>query len=293
MIQIDKVLSAAIRQDAEDIFFTVGRPPMLRLNDAIEPLPTEVLTREDTSALMKSITPERYQQELQETGSADYGFEFQGKAAFRVGAFRQQGNITIVLRLIPSRIRTFQELGLGTGIQELLFKPRGLRPGHRPDRQRQDDDAGHDDRPHQHHPQGPHPDHRGPDRVPPRPQEVHRQPARGRRGRAELHRGPAPRAARGAGRHPRGRNARPGEHAPGHQRLRDRPPRPLHRPHPERPEHRRAHHRRVPAQPAGPDTRPACQQPAGHPGPVPGARARTAAWSPPSRYCWSPPPCGT
>jgi len=126
MIQIDKVLSAAIRQDAEDIFFTVGRPPMLRLNGALEPLPTETLTREDTSALMKSITPERYQQELQETGSADYGFEFQGQAAFRVGAFRQQGDIAIVLRLIPSRIRTFQELGLGSGIQELLFKPRGL-----------------------------------------------------------------------------------------------------------------------------------------------------------------------
>jgi twitching motility protein PilT len=126
MIQIDKVLSAAIRQEAEDIFFTVGRPPMLRLNGSLEPLPTETLTREDTAALMKSITPERYQQELQESGSADYGFEYQGQASFRVGAFRQQGDIAIVLRLIPSRVRTFKELGLGAGIQELLFKPRGL-----------------------------------------------------------------------------------------------------------------------------------------------------------------------
>jgi twitching motility protein PilT len=126
MIQMDKVLSAAIRQEAEDIFFTVGRPPMLRLNGSLEPLPTDVLTREDTVGLMKSITPERYQQELQELGSADYGFEFQGKASFRVGAFRQQGDIAIVLRLIPSRVRSFSELGLGTSVQELLFRPRGL-----------------------------------------------------------------------------------------------------------------------------------------------------------------------
>ena len=99
---------------------------MLRLSGALEPLPTETLTREDTVGLMKSITPERYQQELQEEGSADYGFEFQGKASFRVAVFRQQGDICIVLRLIPSTIRTFKELGLSTVVQELLFRPRGL-----------------------------------------------------------------------------------------------------------------------------------------------------------------------
>ncbi len=126
MIQIDKVLSAAVRQQAEDIIFTVGRPPMLRLYGAIEPLPTDTLQSEDTVALMKSITPERYQQELQEEGSADFGFQFQGKASFRVGVFRQQGEICIVLRLIPSRLHTFEELGLGAGVQELLFRPRGL-----------------------------------------------------------------------------------------------------------------------------------------------------------------------
>jgi twitching motility protein PilT len=126
MIQIDKLLSAAMSREAEDIILTVGRPPMLRLDGELQPLPTETLTSQDTVALMKAITPERYQQELQEEGSADFGFSFKEGARFRVGIFRQQGRVAIALRLIPSKIRSFKELGLGPTVQELLFRPRGL-----------------------------------------------------------------------------------------------------------------------------------------------------------------------
>jgi twitching motility protein PilT len=126
MIQIDKVLAVAIDKNAEDIILTVGQPPMLRLDGQMEKLATDVLDSEDTMALMKSITPERFQQELQEEGSTDYGFSYQDRAAFRVAAYRQQGSTAVVLRLIPNRIRTFKELGLQSKIQELLFRPRGL-----------------------------------------------------------------------------------------------------------------------------------------------------------------------
>ncbi len=126
MIQVEKVLGAAIRQNAEDVIFTVNRPPMLRIYGELESLPTETLQAEDTVALMKSITPERYQQELQEEGSTDFAFEFEDRARFRVAAFRQQGQVCLVLRLIPSKIRSFGELGLGAHIQELLYRPRGL-----------------------------------------------------------------------------------------------------------------------------------------------------------------------
>ncbi|KPK66073.1 MAG: twitching motility protein pilT [Planctomycetes bacterium SM23_32] len=126
MIQIDKLLAVAIRREAEDIILTVGRPPMLRIDGELQPLPTETLTAEDTMGLMKAITQERYQQELQEEGSADFGFSFRQGARFRVAVFRQQGCVCIVLRLIPSKIRSFKELGLGPTVQELLFRPRGL-----------------------------------------------------------------------------------------------------------------------------------------------------------------------
>jgi twitching motility protein PilT len=125
VIQIDKVLATAIQKEAEDVILTVGRPPMLRLDGSLEPLRTEVLGPEETTALMKSFTPERYQQELQEEGSADFGFGFQN-ARFRVAVFRQQGSICVVLRLIPNRMRSLEELGLGLSVQELLFRPRGM-----------------------------------------------------------------------------------------------------------------------------------------------------------------------
>ncbi len=84
-----------------------------------------------------------------------------------------------------------------------------LRARHRPHRLRQVHLAGGDDRRDQHHPRGAHPDDRGPDRVPARAQEVHRQPARAGRRRDELRRGPEGRAAPGPRRDPGRRDARP------------------------------------------------------------------------------------
>ena len=63
---------------------TVGQPPVLRIDGRLIRLETKVLEPEDTVALMKSITPERCQQELQEVGGADFGFAFGDMARFRV-----------------------------------------------------------------------------------------------------------------------------------------------------------------------------------------------------------------
>jgi twitching motility protein PilT len=126
MIQMEKLLAAAVKQKAEDIVLTVGLPPKFRLYGQFQGLPTKVLEPEDTVALMKSITPERRQQELQEMGSTDFGFSYKDEARFRVAAFRQNGFICVVLRLIPWEIRTFEELGLNVHIQELLYRPRGM-----------------------------------------------------------------------------------------------------------------------------------------------------------------------
>ena len=66
---------------------------MLRLHGHMRPLATKVLEPADTVALMKSITPERCQQELQEVGGTDFGFAFGEMARFRVAIFKQRGNI--------------------------------------------------------------------------------------------------------------------------------------------------------------------------------------------------------
>jgi twitching motility protein PilT len=75
---------------------------------------------------MKSITPERNQQELQEEGGTDFGFAYGDQARFRVAIFRQRGNITVVLRLIPTKIMSFEEIGLPKICAALCRRPRGL-----------------------------------------------------------------------------------------------------------------------------------------------------------------------
>jgi twitching motility protein PilT len=75
---------------------------------------------------MKSITPERNQQELQEKGGTDFGFAFGDKARFRVAVFKQRGQIGMVLRRVPNEFLTFEQLGLPPIIADLITRPRGL-----------------------------------------------------------------------------------------------------------------------------------------------------------------------
>ncbi len=125
-IHIDRLLETVIKQDASDLHLTVGRPPVIRLHGHLRSLETKVLGSEDTVALMKAITPERGQQELQEEGGTDFGFAFGDGARFRVSVFKQKGNVAIVLRLIPSRIMTFEQIGLPAICRALCRRPRGM-----------------------------------------------------------------------------------------------------------------------------------------------------------------------
>ena len=125
-LHIDRILETCIKRGASDIHLTVGRPPVLRLHGRLRSLETKVLEPEDTVSLMKAITPERNQQEIQEEGGTDYGFAFGDAGRFRVSVFRQKGNLAVVLRLIPNKLLTFEEIGLPTICQALCRRPRGL-----------------------------------------------------------------------------------------------------------------------------------------------------------------------
>jgi len=125
-ILIDKLLQAAVKQGVSDIHITVGQPPVFRLDGRMRKLETKVLTPDDTVGLMKSITPDRCQQELQEVGGSDFGFAFGDLSRFRVSVFKQRGNIGMVLRQIPNRVLTFEQLGLPAKVKELCLRPRGL-----------------------------------------------------------------------------------------------------------------------------------------------------------------------
>ncbi len=126
VVNMDRLLQACVAQGASDIHLVVGRSPVLRLNGRLRSLETKVLEPDDTTALMKSITPDRNQQELQEEGGTDFGFAFGDKGRFRVSVFRQKGHISLVLRLIPSKIMSFDEIGLPKICAALCRRPRGM-----------------------------------------------------------------------------------------------------------------------------------------------------------------------
>lgn len=125
-LQIDKMLETVVRERASDLHITTGQPPVLRMSGHLVRLETKTLTAEDTVGLMKSITPERNQQELQEVGGTDFGFAYGDKARFRVAVFKQRGHIGMVLRRIPNEFLSFEQLGLPLVIRDLIMRPRGL-----------------------------------------------------------------------------------------------------------------------------------------------------------------------
>ena len=126
-VLIEKLLMTVINQGASDLHLHVGRPPCIRLWGRLRSLNTASLTPEDTVSLMKSIAPERAQQELQEVGGADFGFAFKDTGArFRCSIFKEKGRVGVEMRLLPNRLLTFEEIGLPPTVKKLCYQPRGL-----------------------------------------------------------------------------------------------------------------------------------------------------------------------
>jgi len=125
-IQIDKLLMAAVKGGVSDIHITAGIPPVFRMDGHMKAQATKVLTADDTNALMKAITPERCQAELAEKGGCDFGFAFKDLARFRVSVFKQRGSVAMVLRQIPNKLLTPEQLGVPEVCKKLVTRPRGL-----------------------------------------------------------------------------------------------------------------------------------------------------------------------
>ncbi|MGL4550878.1 MAG: type IV pilus twitching motility protein PilT [Gemmataceae bacterium] len=125
-VAMEKLLSTVIQLKASDLHITVGQPPVIRHQGRMRRLDTKVLENEDTTQLMKSITPDRAQQELQEVGGADFAIEYTDGYRFRVAIFKQRGSIGMVLRRIPSQFLTFEQIGMPDPIKRLITRPRGM-----------------------------------------------------------------------------------------------------------------------------------------------------------------------
>ena len=131
-MRIDRLLDTVIKQEASDLHLTVGKPPTVRLSGRLIELKTKSLESDDTVALMKAISPERSQNELQEEGGSDFGFAYgpqddpENSARFRVSIFKQKGNVSLVLRRIPNKLLDIDKIGLPPIVKDLIRRPRGM-----------------------------------------------------------------------------------------------------------------------------------------------------------------------
>ena len=127
MIDINTLLDEIVNRDGSDLHLVVGDPPTVRIHGRLVRLEGyDSLTPDVTADLVRQIIPDRCVKELEELRGVDFGFSFGDKARFRVAVFYQKMSIAVNLRLIPYKIRTFEEIGLSLFVQHLCQAPRGL-----------------------------------------------------------------------------------------------------------------------------------------------------------------------
>jgi twitching motility protein PilT len=120
------LLQLTVAEGASDLHIRVNTAPVIRLHGVLHRVDGPPLRPEDTEELMRSITSEDHIQHVRERGGADFGFAFGEMARFRVSVFKEKGNFGMVLRQIPSKLLTLEQIGIPLSTKELLYKPRGL-----------------------------------------------------------------------------------------------------------------------------------------------------------------------
>jgi len=121
------LLTIMIERGASDLHVTTGTYPQIRLNGKLLQLNQyEQLTPQDTQRLAYSVLNEGQKQKFEEDNELDLSFGIQGLARFRCNVYRQRGAVAAAIRVIPFKIRNFQELLLPPIVEQLADRPKGL-----------------------------------------------------------------------------------------------------------------------------------------------------------------------
>jgi len=126
-IRIEPLLDEVLKRDASDLHLQVGLPPMLRIDGSLTPVENPVaLTVDQVKSLAYSVLDEKQRKMLESDLELDFSFAYGNLARFRVNAFHEKGNLAVALRLIPTVIRTIEDLGLPQIVNSFVEYPRGL-----------------------------------------------------------------------------------------------------------------------------------------------------------------------
>ncbi len=126
-IKIDDLLRAASAQGASDLHIKAGSFPVMRVDGELRPVFDALrLSQEDTLDMAFSMMSNRQKQRFKEINEVDIAYGLTGVGRFRANVFQQRGSVSIVLRLIPDRVKTITELGLPPLTERVADEQRGL-----------------------------------------------------------------------------------------------------------------------------------------------------------------------
>src|SRR5262249_9065580 len=124
-MDIAELIVLTLEHKASDLHLTVGLPPSVRVQGEIESLQLPPLTRETAHDLIYSLLSDTPRARFDEPRDLDFSLDFGETGRFRVNAFVGRQGVGAVLRVIPSRILTVDELGLPPIISKLAEFERG------------------------------------------------------------------------------------------------------------------------------------------------------------------------
>ena len=126
-MNIDDLLRIAMERRASDLHLKVGNYPHLRIDGDLVPLTDQArVSAEDMLNMAFSMMSARQKQKFKETTEIDMAYGVAGLGRFRVNVFQQRGNVGLVLRVIPTKIRALDELFLPKVVEQICDMPRGL-----------------------------------------------------------------------------------------------------------------------------------------------------------------------
>jgi twitching motility protein PilT len=126
-MELNEILQIALRSGASDIHLKAGLPPMFRIDGSLVPLKdARRLPPEEIARMAFGIMSDYQKEKYRQTNEVDLAYGVPGLGRFRVNVFQQRGTLGVVLRVIPFKIQTIEQLMLPKILEKIAGEQRGL-----------------------------------------------------------------------------------------------------------------------------------------------------------------------
>ncbi|MBK7366762.1 MAG: PilT/PilU family type 4a pilus ATPase [Candidatus Eisenbacteria bacterium] len=126
MARIDAFLEIGRQQGGSDIHFTVGLPPLVRLDGELVPVKFRNLDADEVLSFVREILSPHHEEELERRGATDFAYAAAGVGRFRVNVLRQRRGVAAICRVIPDNVPQLNDLGLPRVVHQFTSLTSGL-----------------------------------------------------------------------------------------------------------------------------------------------------------------------